>query len=61
MQNVRQSREFPLFQTPSPKIPQWEALPDELRQRTVPLLARLLRQHYTRSVAAKRAEDTCDE
>ena len=39
MQNVRQSREFPLFQTPSPKIPQWEALPDELRQRTVPLFS----------------------
>jgi hypothetical protein len=61
MQNVRQSAQFPLFQTPSPKIPQWEALPHELRQRVVPLLARLLRQHYARSAAAKRAEETCDE
>jgi hypothetical protein len=61
MQNVRQSGQFPLFQTPSPKIPQWEALPYELRQRTVPLLARLLRQHYARSVATKRVEETCDE
>jgi hypothetical protein len=61
MQNVRQSGQFPLFQTPSSKIPQWEALPKELRQRTVALLARLLRQHYARSVAAKPLEETCDE
>jgi hypothetical protein len=61
MENVRQSRQFPLFQTPSPKIPQWESLPYEIRQRTVPLLARLLRQHYARSVAAKRVEEACDE
>ena len=61
MQNERQSGQFPLFQTPSPKIPQWEVLPYELRQRTVPLLARLLRQHYARGVTAKRVEETCDE
>ena len=36
-------------------------LPYEIRQRTVPLLARLLRQHYARSVAAKRVEEACDE
>jgi hypothetical protein len=60
MQNVQQSGQFPLFQTLS-KIPQWEALPYELRQRTIPLLARLLRQYYVRSVAVKRAEETCDE
>jgi hypothetical protein len=61
MQNVRQSGQFPLFQTPSPMIPQWEDLPYELRQRTVRLLARLLRQHHSRSVSARRAEETCDE
>lgn len=62
MQNVRQSGQFPLFQTPSPKTPHWEALPYELRQRTVRLLARLLRQHYARrGVTTKRVEETCDE
>ena len=47
--------------TPLPKVPQWEALPYELRRRTVPLLAQLLREHCARSVNANRAGEVCDE
>jgi hypothetical protein len=61
VQNTQRIAQFQLFQTPSSKIPQWETPPYELRRRTVPLLAPLLRQQYARSVAAKRAEETCDE
>jgi hypothetical protein len=61
VQNTQRIAQFELFQTPSSKIPHWEALPYEPRRRTVPLLAQRLRQHYARSVAAKRAEETCDE
>jgi hypothetical protein len=61
VQDVEQIAQFQLFQTPSLKILQWEALPCEMRLRTVAPLARLLRERHTRKSAAKHAEETCDE
>jgi len=42
VKNTQRIAQFQLFQKSSSKIPQWEALPYELRRRTVPFLARLL-------------------
>jgi hypothetical protein len=42
------------------KSPLWTELPLEIRQQTVRLLARLLREHG-KGFAAARAKEACDE
>jgi hypothetical protein len=43
---------------PPPQIPTWPKLPQEIRQKTVNLLAQLLREHSRRSPLEK---ERCDE
>lgn len=42
--NPRQSQ-LELF-CPSTQIPRWTAMPSEAKQKTIPLLSRLFRQHW---------------
>ena len=56
-QRVVQLKLFhPLLQTPC-----WEQLPAEMRQQTVRLLARLLRERWTRTQASDLTKEARDE
>jgi hypothetical protein len=47
---------------PLPKTPQWMSLPAEVREQTLKLLARLLRQHRRARLARRHlAGEVCDE
>jgi hypothetical protein len=46
---------------PVPTTPQWALLPPETRQRTLSLLARLLRHHRRRLLGGGSAEEVRDE
>jgi hypothetical protein len=43
------------------KSPRWDQLPREIRQQSVRLLARLLREHWARKHAAEAAKEVGDE
>jgi hypothetical protein len=49
-----------LFHSPS-KGPSWEKLPREIREQSVRLLARLLREHCARVLASKPGKEVRDE
>lgn len=46
---------------PPPKIPAWPKLPREIRQKTVELLAQLLREHSRRNLTRHREKEGGDE
>ena len=58
--NQPQTRQLELFLPPQ-KGPDYPALPPEVRQRIVPLLARLLQEHHARSLAAVPGREVRDE
>jgi hypothetical protein len=49
-----------LFHPPRP-IPAWQKLPREIRQKTVELLAQMLREHSRRILAGHNGKEKCDE
>jgi len=49
-----------LFHSPEP-IPAWQKLPREIKQKTVELLAQLLREHCKRILASQREKERGDE
>ena len=49
-----------LFHPPRP-IPAWQKLPREIRQKTVELLAQMLREHSRRILAGHHGKEKCDE
>jgi len=49
-----------LFHPPQP-IPSWQNLPPEIRQKTVELLAQLLREHRKRILASQHEKEGGDE
>jgi hypothetical protein len=46
---------------PPIKSPHWDQLPREIRQQSVRLLARLLREHWARKLAAEALGEAGDE
>jgi hypothetical protein len=46
---------------PAIKSPRWDQLPREIRQQSVRLLARLLREHWARKQAAEALGEAGDE
>jgi hypothetical protein len=58
-QQVAQHAQLKLFHRPLTG-PHWTQLPQEIRQQTVPLLARLLREHRA-LVTTRRAMEASDE
>jgi hypothetical protein len=56
----RPAMQLQLFR-PAPSGPQWAQLPREIRQQSVKLLARLLREHWARRHRVQRAEEARDE
>jgi hypothetical protein len=46
---------------PAPSGPHWAQLPREIRQQSVKLLARLLREHWARRHRVQPAEEARDE
>lgn len=55
-----QSHQLKLFHRP-PKVPDWQSLSAEVRQRAAALLARLLQEHRVASLHAPQAKEVCDE
>ena len=55
-----QNEQLDLFHAP-PQSPTWQALPAEVRERTMPLLARLLREHLMRPLEHDAAREVGDE
>ena len=51
--NPRRSVQLGLFHPPSKNV-SWAVLPQETQQKTIRLIARLLRQHWERSFRASR-------
>lgn len=49
-----------LFHPPRKSL-SWESVPREIQQQSLQLLARLLREHRTRVLAAGEAKEACDE
>jgi hypothetical protein len=49
-----------LFHPPQP-IPAWQKLPREIKQKTVELLAQLLREHGKRILASQHRKERGDE
>ena len=49
-----------LFHPPQP-LPSWPKLPPEIRQKTVELLAQLLREHRKRILASQHEKEGGDE
>lgn len=58
--NPQRVNQLHLFHA-SPKTPPWASLPVEVRQQTVRLLVRLLRQHRRRVHAGIVEQEVCDE
>ncbi|MGF6921554.1 hypothetical protein [Paraburkholderia sp. 40] len=58
--NLQPGGQLDLFRL-FPKTPQWEHLPQEVRQQTVRLLAQLLRQHRRGLLAAVHEPEVRDE
>jgi hypothetical protein len=56
----QRARQLKLFHPPS-KSPHWDQLPCEIRQQSVRLLARLLREHWARKQAAEALREAADE
>jgi hypothetical protein len=46
---------------PPPPIPAWQKLPREISQKTVELLAQMLREHSRRILAGHHGKEECDE
>jgi hypothetical protein len=57
---LRRTAQLALFQS-VPKVPQWEHLPWEVRQQTLRLLARMLSEHGTRTLASESTREASDE
>jgi hypothetical protein len=58
--NPRPAAQLQLFRA-APSGPQWAQLPREIRQHSVKLLARLLREHWARRHQLPPAEELRDE
>jgi hypothetical protein len=58
--SLQRALQLKLFH-PRLKSPCWEQLPPEIRQQTVPLLARLLREHALRACASHQVKEARDE
>ena len=56
----RSGMQLQLFR-PAPSGPHWAQLPREIRQQSVKLLARLLREHWARRHRVQPAEEARDE
>jgi hypothetical protein len=56
----RTAEQLALFR-PARSCPQWAQLPREIRQQSVRLLARLLREHWARTHCAQTAAEVDDE
>ncbi|MEO8188511.1 MAG: hypothetical protein ABI580_14240 [Burkholderiaceae bacterium] len=58
--SLRRTVQLVLFQS-VPKAPRWEHLPWEVRHQTLRLLARMLSEHGTRTLASESMRETEDE
>jgi hypothetical protein len=56
----RRSTQLDLYR-PRPKIPTWRTLPAELKQRVIPLLAQLLRDHLAGRLEVRSGKEASDE
>jgi hypothetical protein len=56
----RWTMQLALFHPPL-RDPRWDQLPWEVRQQTVRLLARILREHYDRGLSPEQTEEARDE
>jgi len=58
--NPQRAGQLKLFHPPITGL-HWEQLPREIRQQSVRLLARLVREHWARKQAAEATRETGDE
>jgi hypothetical protein len=56
----RRQNQLPLFARPQCN-PRWADLSPDIQQKTMPLLAQLLRQHRTTAAEGEIAQELCDE
>ena len=58
--NPQRAGQLKVFHPPIESL-HWEQLPREIRQQSARLLARMLREHWTRKQAAETLEEAADE